>query len=52
MTRTGWSLKIVLVLAVAALVWASAASIAVSTIESRLQAGSNRPVPQKLLTAR
>ncbi len=54
MTRSGsWSLKVALALAVAALIWASAASVAVSSLESRLHGeAANRPAAQKLLTAR
>jgi hypothetical protein len=52
MMRTGWSLKVALVLAVAALLWAGAASIAVSSLEGRLHGASNRPIPQTLLTVR
>ena len=38
MTTTGsWSMKLALVLAVAALVWAGAASIAVGALEGRLR---------------
>ena len=54
MTRSGsWSLKVALALAVAALIWAGAASVAVSSLESRLHDdASTRPVAQKVLTAR
>ena len=54
MTRSGsWSLKVALALAVATLIWAGAASVAVSALEGRLHGeAANRPAAQKLLTAR
>ena len=52
MTRSGsWSLKVALALAVAALVWAGATSIALSSLESR-QSGEAPAAAPKLLTAR
>ena len=52
-TTAGWSLKLALVLAVAALVWAGAASIAVSALEGRLHGGPlRRRVPPRVVTAR
>ena len=54
MTTTGsWSMKLALVLAVAALVWAGAASIAVGALEGRLRGGpSTQPSPPRVVTAR
>jgi hypothetical protein len=53
MTRSGsWSLKVALALAVATLIWAGAASVAVSALEGRLHGeAANRPAAQ-ILTAR
>jgi hypothetical protein len=54
MTRTGsWSLKVVLALAVATLIWVGATSIALRSLESRIRAESPQaPAPHKLLAAR
>ncbi len=52
-TTAGWSMKLALVLAVAALVWAGAASIAVSALEGRLRgAPAAAPGPSRVATAR
>jgi len=54
MTRTGsWSMRLALMLAVAALVWAGAASIAATALEDRLHGGpSGQASPRQVLTAR
>ncbi len=53
MARNGsWSLKVAMVLGVAALVWAGVASIAVSSLESRLNGQTSAPAPSTLVTAR
>jgi hypothetical protein len=52
-TTGSWSMKIALSLAVAALVWAGAASIAVSALGGRLRGGpSTQPAPPPVVTAR
>ena len=40
MQRTGWSLKVAIMLALASMLWAGAASIAARSIESRVREGA------------